>query len=331
MICLFLLLTTINLHSAEQVSLQENNPMHRFPIPLCLSSLLLGACMSSGGDYVVNAPIAAEATAQNTLPHSGQGNSGGVVSAGTTAPAAGVEATMSYNAGGRGAGARVDFHNGPMTGVGIRCTRAGGGATVPECEAINARKVWLVNEMSGKYAYVAGFAIEGYGPNTDQNSFVTIHSGPGLQSGEAVQLPGASVQYSGRFQAGAALTTGGQTYEGSAIGSVNMVADFNSGQLSAVFQGLITDGTSGLATDLSAGFEDASIGPDGRFFNSDGTLFSYAGQQAWGELDGAFYGPNAEEAGATFGFGNTLGGMTGVAIGCSEYNAATCIAPNPRF
>ena len=303
--------------------------MRRFSIPLTLSSILLAACVSGGGDYSPDAPPAS--TPQNTLPQSGQGNSGGVLSAGGNAPAAGVEATMSYNAGGRGSGARVDFHNGPMTGVGIRCTRAGGGATVPECEAINASKVWLVNEMSGRYAYVAGFAVEGYGPDGDQNGFVTIHSGPGSQPGETVQLPGESVNYAGQFQAGAALTTGGQTYEGTAAGSVTMIADFTAGHLSADFQGLITDGASGRTADLNAGFENAIIGPDGRFYNADGTLFNYGGQQAWGELDGAFYGPNAEEAAATFGFGNSLGGMTGVLIGCSEYNPASCIAPNPRF
>jgi hypothetical protein len=82
---------------------------------------------------------------------------------------------------------------------------------------------------------------------------------------------------------------------------------------------------------LNAGFADASIDPNGRFFNTTNTTFTYGNAQAWGELDGAFYGPNAEEAAGAFGFGNSQGGMTGIMIGCSEYNPANCIAPTPRF
>lgn len=302
--------------------------MGRFAIAVTVSSLLLSGCMSGGGGHTSGPQ---QTNQPNTLPQSGQGNSGGVLSHGSAAPAAGVEATMAYNTGGRGAGAHVEFHNGPMTGVSIRCTRAGGGATVPECETTNAKRAWLVNEMSGRYSYVAGFAVEGYGPDGTQNGFVTLHSGPGTQPGESVHLPGESVRYSGRFQAGAGIQKGGQTYEGRASGSVDMVADFTAGHLSATFDGIITDSSSGRETQLDAGFTNATIGPDGRFYNSDGTTFNFGGQQAWGELDGAFYGPNAEEAAGTFGFGNELGGMTGVMLGCSEYNATNCVAPNPRF
>lgn len=269
-------------------------------------------------------------SAPNVLPQSGQGNSGGVVANG--APAAGVEATMRYNrSSGRGSGARVDFHNGDLTGVAVNCTRAGGGATVPECEVVNADSAWLVNELSGRYAYAGGIAVNGHGPDGDQDSFVAIHSGPGQTDGENVVLPGESVGYRGRFQAGASLIQDGVQYDGRATGSVDLTADFTSGTLSAAFAGRVRDGADTAYADLVAGFENAVIGPDGRFYNSDDTMLSYDGTQAWGELDGGFYGPNAEEVAGTFGFGNASGGMTGILLGCSEYNRMNCVAPSPRF
>ncbi|KPP95609.1 MAG: putative lipoprotein [Roseibaca calidilacus] len=239
---------------------------------------------------------------------------------------------MRYNRiSGRASGARVDFHNGDLAGVSVTCGRAGGGATVPECEAVNADSAWLVNELSGNYAYAGAFAVNGHGPNGSEDSFVAIHSGPGMNDAEDTILPGESVDYRGQFQAGASLIENGVQYEGRATGGMDLTADFTSGTLSASFDGQLRDADDNVYVDLAAGFEDAVIGPDGRFYNTDGTLFSYNGAQAWGELDGDFYGPNAEETAGTFGFGNGSGGMTGIMLGCSEYNAANCVAPSPRF
>lgn len=291
---------------------------------------LLAAC----GGAVPSSPSGGGATetgnTPNVLPQSGQGNSGGVVANG--APASGIEASMRYNGpSGRGSGAQVEFHNGDLTGVSVVCNRAGGGATVPECDVVNADSAWLVNELSGRYAYAGGFAINGHGPDGDQDSFVSIHSGPGMNPKEETILPGETVGYRGRFQAGAGLTDGGTQYEGRATGSVELMADFTSGALSADFVGLLRDDESDALVDLIAGFDGAVIGPDGRFYNTDGTIFSFNGAQAWGELDGAFYGPNAEEVAGTYGFGNESGGMTGILLGCSEYTPTNCVAPNPGF
>ncbi|MBN2761225.1 MAG: transferrin-binding protein-like solute binding protein [Rhodobacteraceae bacterium] len=302
------------------------------------STLLISACSGGvGPSATISQPSSATAGAQpNSLPQSGQGNSGGVVS-GDGPAAAGVEATMRYNRrdgvarAERWMGAQVEFHNGDLTGVSINCSRAGGGAVVPECQATNAEKAWLVNELSGSYAYAGGFAVEGHGTARDQDSFVTVHSGPGMNPGEAVTLPGESVDYRGQFQAGAGLTVNGTHHEGRVTGSVDLTADFASGALSADFGGSLYDETIKDYVRLDAGFEDAVIGQDGRFFNTADTTFSYNGSQAWGELDGAFYGPNAEEAAGTFGFGNASGGMTGIMLGCTEYNPSNCVAPAPRF
>lgn len=296
---------------------------------LCIAALL-SAC--SGGSLAPTSdPSVTGGSEPNTLPQSGQGNSGGVVS-GSNGPAAGVEATMRYNGETRRvSGARIDFHNGDLTGVSVTCSRAGGGAVVPECDVVNADSAWLVNELSGRYAYAGSFAINGHGPEGDQDSFVTIHSGPGMSPDESVTLPGESVGYRGLYQAGGNVIRNGVQYDGTANGRVEMTADFTSGALSADFVGFVVDAEDGEYVNIEAGFEGAVIGPDGRFYNSDGTVFSYDGTQAWGELDGAFYGPNAEEAAGTFGFGNASGGMTGIMLGCTEYNQGNCVAPSPRF
>jgi hypothetical protein len=295
--------------------------------------LLLSAC-GAGAPGLDPAPTGTTGTtgvAPNTLPQSGQGNSGGIVT-GNGQAAAGVESTMRF-AGPlrRVSGAQVDFHNGDLTGVSVRCARAGGGAVVPECEASNADRAWLVNELSGRYAYAGGFSVEGHGARRDQDTFVVIHSGPGMNPGEIVTLPGESVGYRGSFQAGASVTQNGTLYQGRTTGRVEMTADFTAGALSADFIGLMdAPGTTELVR-VNAGITDAVIGQDGRFFNSADTVFSYNGTQAWGELDGAFYGPNAEETAGTFGFGNDSGGMTGIMLGCTEYNPSNCVAPAPRF
>ena len=303
------------------------------PILIALLAVpALSACMEGGPVFGppqgVSAVNSVTPELGNTLPQSGQGNSGGVLALNGQPPIAGVEATMAYNAGGRGSGARVDFHNGPMTGVGVRCTRAGGGATVPGCDAINAQDAYLVNELSGNHAYAGAFAVNGYGTAQNQNGFVAIHSGP---AGGLVQMPGASTAYRGQFQAGGNVNSGGQVYSGRITGSMDMMANFDAGTMSATFSGNVRDDRTNLSAPLQAGFTGASIDPNARFFNTSNTAFSYNGQQAWGELDGAFYGPNAEEAAGAFGFGNSSGGMTGIMIGCSEYNPANCIAPTPRF
>lgn len=308
--------------------------MWRASTVCCFAMITLSACGDGGGAATSSAPTAragavASASASNTLTQSGQGNSGGVLARDGRAIAAGVEATMAYNAAGRGSGARVDFHNGPMVGVSVQCDRAGGGAVVPECSATNAQSVYLVNELSGVHSYAGAFAVNGYGAAQDQNGFAAIHSDP--YGSNFVQLPGAAVTYTGQFQSGASLISGGNRFAGRASGSVVLDADFAAGQLSGQFKGTLRDDASGLTTGLNAGFQNASVDPNARFFNTADTTFSYGGKQAWGELDGAFYGPNAEEAAGTFGFGNDLGGMTGVMIGCSEYTGTNCIAPSPRF
>ncbi|MGP9791348.1 transferrin-binding protein-like solute binding protein [Roseinatronobacter sp. NSM] len=306
--------------------------MSRAVIISCFALTLIAACSNEGATGFGNPPThqttaSTSAAPPNTLPQSGQGNSGGVLARNGQDPAAGLEATMAYNT--LDIGARVDFHNGPLVGVSVVCDRAGGGAVVPECAVANAKSAYLVNELRAVHSYAGAFAVNGYGPDQDKDGFAALHSGPG--SSDRVHLPGSSATYTGQFQSGASITADGTRYAGRASGITQLDVDFAAGQLSGQFNGTLRDDASGQSTALTAGFQNAAIDPNARFFNTVDTTFDYGGQQAWGELDGAFYGPNAEEAAGTFGFGNTLGGMSGVMIGCSEYTGTNCIAPSPRF
>lgn len=308
--------------------------LRRSVLPVIALSAVM-ACDDAGGP-MAGAPAAARMAGAvagadgNTLPQNNVGNSGGVLSMTGQAAAAGVEATMVYNAGGRAQGAQVAFRNGPMEGVTVNCNRAGGGTVVPECNVTGAESAYLVNELSGNHAYAGAFAVNGiHGPNGAQDAFIAIHSSP--TGAQTVHLPGETVRYVSRFQGGGSIISSGQRFSGRTDGDSILMADFASGNLSMTFNGRVVDDRTGLLAPMTAGIDNATIGPDGRFFNTADTGFTFAGQQAWGELDGAFYGPNAEEAAATFGFGNSTGGMTGIAIGCSDYNAFACVAPSPRF
>jgi hypothetical protein len=294
----------------------------------------LSACTSSEmgatGQMVDRTASAQPSTLGHTLPQSGQGNSGGVLSQQGLPSYAGVEATMAYNQpSGRSSGAVVDFHNGPMTGVRVQCSTAGGGANARSCSASNAREAFLVNELSGAHTYAGTFAVNGFGPDRKQDGFVAIHAG--TTTHPTVNLPGAAVEYRGRFQGCGSVTNGGRTTSGNVSGNMTMRADFARGSVDGTLNGTVFDQTAQVEAPLAAGFSGAVIDPNGRIYNDSTTSFSFAGSQAWGELDGAFYGPNAEETAGAFGFGNSSGGMTGIMVGCSEYTPQNCLAPSPRF
>lgn len=292
----------------------------------------LGACTGGGGAGVTPGPVTPPSP-RDTLPVTGQGNSGGVLSRDGENTLAGVEATMAYagNAG-RASGAHVDFHNGDMAGVGVRCDRAGGGAVVPSCAVTNARAAYLTNELSGNHSYAGTFVVEGYGPGGTQNGTVAIHASPTGEGRDRVQLPsGGQSQYNGRFQAGGGIREGGQMRNGTISGTVALDVDFGQHSLDGTMTGDLYDAATTRYIPVTAGFTDAVVGVDGSIYNGTTTTMTYAGSAAGGQLDGAFYGPNAEEAAGTFGFGNELGGMTGIFVGCSGVSGINCVAPSPRF
>lgn len=307
----------------------------RHPIVFSAAILLtLAACDSTEMGATGQLTQPAAALSRNILPQTGQGNSGGIVVVDGQSPVAGVEATMSFNAGGRSSGARVDFHNGPLAGTGIRCERIGGGAGVPKCPGYNAEEIWLVQELSSGDVYVGAFAVNGIGPGKNTNAFVAIHSAAG-NTATAVNMPAGSAQYTGEFQSSGSVTSGAQTFNGKAWGTATLQADFAKGTVSGNLNGNMSDRRTFEYAKVDAGFSNAVIDPTGRIFNDKDTTFSFSGAQAWGDLDAAFYGGNAEKAAGAFSFGNSQGGMTGIMVLC-EGPAPTslsqrCVHPMPRF
>lgn len=305
----------------------------KFVIIGMIGATALAGCMGGGSGVADVRPTTLDASnPRSALDASGQGNSGGVMSRDGTTPLAGVEATMVYNGNsGRSSGANVQFHNGNMAGVGVNCSRAGGGAVVPSCDTTNARAAYLVNELSGVHSYAGTFVVEGFGAGGAQNATVAIHTSPSGQGRDRVQMPGGQSQYNGRFQAGGGVRDGGQMRNGVITGSVTLDVDFAQHSLDGAMTGsLYHDGTQTYVP-VTAGFTNGVVGVDGSIYNGDATQMQFAGREAWGQLDGAFYGPNAEEAAGAFSMGNNQGGMTGIFIGCSDHSRMNCLAPSPRF
>lgn len=305
----------------------------KFSIIGLIGVTALAGCMGGSGSPMTERPTTAGATnPRSTLDPSGQGNSGGVMSRDGATPLAGVEATMVYNGNsGRSSGANVQFHNGDLAGVGVNCGRAGGGAVVPSCDTTNARAAYLVNELSGVHSYAGTFVVEGFGTGRAQNATVAIHTSPSGQGRDRVQMPGGQSQYNGRFQAGGGVRDGGQMRNGVINGGVVLDVDFAQHSLDGTMTGHLYHGESATYVPVTAGFTNGVVGVDGSIYNGDSTQMQFAGREAWGQLDGAFYGPSAEEAAGAFSMGNDFGGMTGVFIGCSDHSAMNCVAPSPRF
>lgn len=305
----------------------------KFAIIVLIGATALSGCMGGGGSTGSMSPTTPDVSnPRSTLDGSGQGNSGGVMSQDGATPLAGVEATMAYNGNsGRSSGANVQFHNGDMAGVGVNCDRAGGGAVVPTCATTNAQTAYLVNELSGVHSYAGTFAVEGFGTGGTQNATVAIHTSPSDQGRDRVQMPGGQSQYTGRFQAGGGVRDGGQMRNGVISGSVVLDVDFAQHSLDGTMTGDLYERDTDTYVPVTAGFTNGVVGVDGSIYNGDATEMNFAGREAWGQLDGAFYGPNAEEAAGAFAMGNDLGGMTGIFIGCSDHSAMNCVAPSPRF
>ncbi|MFN4058920.1 MAG: transferrin-binding protein-like solute binding protein [Roseinatronobacter sp.] len=312
--------------------------MRRTALTLTATALVLSACtsgeMASTGQ-LVQRPVSGQAAigvTQNgvqtvgvassmVLPQTGQGNSGGVLAMAGDAPVAGVEATMRFNGSSRSVGPRVDFHNGPLASTGVICARAGGGATVPACDKYGVEEAFLVSEVVGQHSYTGAFAVNGIGANK-RNGFVAIHAG---HDDKAPILPTETARYTGTFQGGAALDDRGLSFAGRASGTATLEANFAAGTIDGTFNGSLTDDRSRVSTPLTAGFEGAAINANGQFFNTSLTTFTYSGLSATGELDGAFYGPAANEAAGAFAFGNSKGGITGVMVGCHESSTTNCL------
>ncbi|MCC5983655.1 MAG: transferrin-binding protein-like solute binding protein [Rhodobacteraceae bacterium] len=293
----------------------------------CSEPLEPGAMRAAAHAVVANAAPDARAS---TLTYSGQGNSGGVLTSNGLPTASGVEATMAYATDQRATGgAEVAFHNEPLTGVAVKCSRMGGGASVPECHAVNANEAYLVHEIHGHYAYAGSFSVQGIHGRAGEDAFVMVHA-PTREDASA--LPEGTADYQGRFQAGIEATRDGRRHAGRITGNMSMTADFDSATVSGTMNGWVPGMDAADDAPFEAGFRDARIAPDGSFFSTNATRFDFDGDRAWGELDGGFYGPDGREVAGAYSFGNDSGGLTGVLAGCAtDLHMTNCLQPVPRF
>lgn len=264
--------------------------------PLLAAVALVGAC-GGGGSSSSTTPLPS-----NTL------------SVGPTNSVSQARADVSRAPGGQ---ILLEISDGPMAGMSVECVDA----TLGRCIVTgrSSAEGVLLDRLHGQYAFVGNFNILQVVDGNLQGQSFYVHSNSPDASAGTVNLPQNRTQYTGAFHAGAGLTDGPS---GMVNGSVQMVADFNQGVLSVRMDGSFEDGTA-----LNASFGDITIdASNGQFTTTDDSIILFQGALADGEMLGAFYGPNADEAAGIFQAGNELGGMSGMFLTCQGLSA-DCIQP----
>lgn len=206
-----------------------------------------------------------------------------------------------------------------MSGMNITCTDANMGACTvnggPQGTTANGR---LLHRYRGQFAFVGHFSILQL-TNGEFPDMVQLAHAPNPNFGASqIWLPNTNnANYTGSFHAGVGLADG---TGGLAQGTASLIANFNAGVLSGTMSGGFEDGPG-----INASFNNVTINAsNGQFTATENTLIMFQGDQAWGSLDGAFYGPNANEGAGIFDFGNDHGGMNGIFLTCAG-SMATCI------
>lgn len=207
---------------------------------------------------------------------------------------------------------------GDMEGMTVLCEdRTMGSCQVVGGPAGTSAQGTLLQRMAGSYAFVGNFAVMQLVGGTLASNNQLAHGALPETSSITPTLPEGQASYTGAFEAGFGLDNG---ESGLMSGDAQLIADFNTGQLSGAFSGATENGTG-----VNASFNNITINAtNGEFTSTDDTLILFQGAEAGGAVHGAFYGPNADEAAGIFNFGNTSGGMSGVFLTCHG-DAATCL------
>lgn len=209
---------------------------------------------------------------------------------------------------------------GPMAGMSMQCNDATLGAClVVGGPAGTSGSGTLLERFSGQYAFVGNFSVLQVEDGALASPSLLVHAANPDWSSTAMTMPQGRVDYTGQFSAGAGLTGGPS---GMISGTTTLIADFNAGVLAGQMSGGFEDGTA-----VSASFNNVTINAsNGQFTTTDNSVILFQGSIADGLIDGAFYGPGAEEAAGIFQFGNEHGGMSGIFIACQGADAS-CITP----
>ena len=229
-----------------------------------------------------------------------------------------ADASVSRNDDGR---ILLSITDGPMEGVSVFCEDA----TLGACQVVGgpantSGEGSLINRSYGQFAFVGNFSIMKLVDGEKQGSTQLVHDANPDLGHTDVTLPEGTRNYSGQFTATADLADGPS---GLVEGTASLAADFNTAVLGGSFTGSFDDATE---TRVTASFNNVTIdAANGQFTATDDTLILFQDREVSGDIDGAFYGPNASEAAGIFSFGgDDIGSMDGVFIAC-EGASASCI------
>ncbi|WP_296639529.1 transferrin-binding protein-like solute binding protein [Roseinatronobacter sp.] len=212
----------------------------------------------------------------------------------------------------------LNMTEGDMAGMTVLCEDQ----TMGRCQVVGgpagtSAEGTLLQRMAGSYAFVGNFAVLQLVNGTLVSNNQLAHGALPETASITPTLPAGQASYTGAFEAGFGLESG---ESGLMAGNAQLIANFNTGQLSGAFSGATESGTG-----INASFNNITISAtNGEFTSNDDTLILFQGAEAGGDIHGAFYGPNADEAAGIFNFGNAAGGMSGVFLTCHG-NTATCL------
>lgn len=213
---------------------------------------------------------------------------------------------------------RLEMTEGPMAGMVILCEDRSGRSCHVNAGGVGATGTGsLQHRLSGRYAYVGTFAVQHDNNGTIYNNIHHVHGTNPSADAHRVRLPDGRRQFDGQFVAGAGVGDAG----GIATGNIMIFANFDTAVVSGEMQGSLHDGA---GPEISVVFNDLALNRESAgFATTDASRISFAGARAWGEIDGAFYGPQAQETAGSFSFGNDAGGMSGIFVACQR--GTTCI------
>lgn len=212
----------------------------------------------------------------------------------------------------------LEMTEGPMAGMTLLCQDQSLGA----CSVVGGAPGTdssgrLVTRLAGDYAFLGNFEVQIREGSTSRSTNQIVYSALPEQSHVTTSLPTGVIDYTGQFEGGFGLVTG---ESGQLSGTATMLANFDTGRISGDMTGRSQAGTL-----VSGNFNNLVIDPATQSFAStDATSIRFQQQEAWGDINGSFYGPNADEAAGVFNFGNGAGGMNGMFLTC-EGAADSCI------
>lgn len=195
---------------------------------------------------------------------------------------------------------------------GASCRVVGG----PEGTTETAR---LEGRMAGEYAYAGSLRLDHTSDGEITHSYHRLYQSAPDRAATRLVMPQGVQDYQGQFTGGAIVDGQG----GIVDGGIRLTVNFDTALLSGKMDGSLRD----IGTPVSAGFNNVTIdGQTGQFASTNASTFTFNGGAAGGNVQGGFYGPQANEAAGAFDIGvNDQNGMSGVFLACRGLEAS-CVS-----